>query len=353
MKDKVPYQSEKSGRPPGSLIYIGEKRTQDVSINSFLYSESFLKEEADLNLPLLDGENNLKTWIDVDGIHNHEIIENLGRRYNIHSLTLEDIMNSEHRPKIEYHDDYIFIILKMLTYDDEKEEIDGEQVSLIFGKDYLISFQEKTGDVFGHVRKSLREKKNIRIKKANSDYLAYSLLDSIIDNYYNILEKTGEKIELLEEELLEGDDRDIMNEVHDLKKNMTYFRKSIWPLREVISNLLKNESSIISEQTVPFFRDLYDHIIQIIETIEISKDNLSSLVDLYLSNSSAKMNETMRVLTIIATIFIPLTFIAGVYGMNFEYMPELKWRLGYPLSIGIMFILGLLMLYYFKKKKWL
>lgn len=355
MKDKITPKSDKTGAPPGSLIYIGEARSQKVTVNRFLYSEGFLKEELNLDPKSILQENleGVKSWIDVDGIHNHEIIQEVGKNFKIHPLTQEDILNSEHRPKIEYHEQYIFIILKMLTYDEGDDEIDGEQVSLIFGKNHLISFQEKTGDVFGYVRRSLREKEASRLRKENPDYLAYMLLDSIIDNYYNILEKTGEKLEFLEEELLLGNDYEIMNKIHNLKKKMTYLRKSIWPLREIMSGILKNESSVIREQNLPFFRDLYDHVVQIIETIEISKDNLSNLIDLYLSNSSAKMNETMKVLTIIATIFIPLTFIAGVYGMNFVYMPELEWRIGYPLVMGSMFIIGILMFFYFKKKKWL
>ena len=355
MREKIVYKSEKTGTPPGTLVYIGEERKEEVSISKFLYSDKFVEEEV-----ILDPENitvprseNIKYWVDVDGIHNKEVIEKVGKIFDIHPLTLEDIMNSEHRPKLEYHEDYIFIILKMLTYNEEKEEIESEQVSMVFGDDFLVSFQEKTGDVFGPVRKLIREKNSNRIKKEGSDYLAYALLDSIIDNYYYILEKTGERIEILEDELISGYDSDIMNKIHELKKTMTIFRRSAWPLREIMSGFLKNESSIIREQTIPFIRDLYDHVVQIIETIEISRDNLSNLIDLYLSNSSAKMNETMKVLTIIATIFIPLTFIVGVYGMNFEYMPELTWRAGYPLIMGIMLILSLLMLYYFKKKKWL
>lgn len=355
MKKKKVSKCEKTGTPPGTLTYVGEERTQEVLVNRFLYSDIFLKEEEGLDLEnlKLKNEDNLKTWIDVDGIHNHKIIDTVGKNFNIHPLTLEDIMNSDHRPKIEYHEDYIFILLKMLTYNEETDEIEKEQVSLVFGEDYLISFQEKTGDVFGLVRKNLRENNPSRLKKENSDYLAYSLLDSIIDNYYFILENTGERIDLLEEELLAGDDSEIMNKIHDLKKTMGYFRKVVWPLREIMSSLLKNESSITREKTIPFFRDLYDHIVQIIESIEISKDNLSSLIDLHISNNNARMNETMKILTVVATIFIPLTFIVGVYGMNFAYMPELKWRIGYPLIMGFMLVASILMLYYFKKKKWL
>ena len=355
MRETMVYKSEKSGTPPGSLIYIGEKRTEDVSISRFLYSDSFFKEEINLQIEdlIIPETGKLKTWTDVDGIHDKDVIEKAGRIYNIHPLTLEDIMNSEHRPKIEYHEDYIFVILKMLTYNEEEEKIEKEQVSLVFGEDFLVSFQEKTGDVFGPVRKLLREKNYNRIKKENTDYLAYALLDSIVDNYYYILEKTGEKIEYLEDEIFEGDSRDIMNEIHELKKMMLVFRKSVWPLRELMSSFLKNESPVIREQTIPFLRDLYDHVVQIIETVEISRDNLSNLIELNISRNSIKMNETMKVLTIIATIFIPLTFIAGVYGMNFVYMPELEWKAGYPLVMGIMLVLALFMIYYFKKKKWI
>ncbi len=292
------------------------------------------------------------TWVNIDGIHNSEIIGKIGAHFNLHSLVLEDIVNIGQRPKMEDFEGYIFIVSKMLCYDEEVRETKIEQVSLILGSNVVISFQEKEGDVFNPVRERIRNAKG-RIRKMGADYLIYALIDAIVDNYFLILEKIGESVEFAEEELINNPSPQTLQTIHNLKREAIFLRKSVWPLREVISGLQRTESPLIHKSTGVFLRDVYDHTIQVIDTVETLRDMVSGMLDIYLSSISNKMNEIMKVLTIIATIFIPLTFIVGVYGMNFKYMPELGWRFGYVLIWGIIAAIGILMVLYFKRKKWL
>jgi magnesium transporter len=288
----------------------------------------------------------------VDGIHEVEIIEKIGKNYGIHPLLLEDILNTEQRPKLDDFDDYMFLVLKMLSFDEERGEITTEQVSLILGQNYVISFQEREGDVFNPVRDRIRNAKG-RIRRMGADYLAYALLDSIVDSYFLILERIGDRIEGLEEDLISNPDEKTLQTIHHLKREMIFLRRSIWPLREVISGISRKESNLIKESTEIFLRDVYDHTIQVIDTIESFRDTVSGMLDIYLSSLSNRMNEVMKVLTIFASIFIPLTFVAGIYGMNFSNMPELGWKWGYFCALAIMAGIGISMLFYFKRKHWL
>ena len=352
--------SKSASLSPGTLIHIGEERTEKVKISIIDYSEDSFKERQGVKVeecfPFKDTPT--VTWINVDGIHQVNIIEKLGKQFDIHPLVLEDIVNTSQRPKMEDFEKYIFIALKMLYYDERDNEIKSEQVSLILGPNFVISFQEREGDVFDSIRERIRNAKG-RIRKMASDYLAYSLMDAIVDNYFVILERIGEKIEGMEEELVGNPTPRTLQAIHKLKGDTIFLRKSVWPLREVISGLERNESLLIKNTTDIFLRDLYDHTIQVIDSIESSRDMVSSMVDIYLSSISNKMNEVMKVLTIIATIFIPITFVAGIYGMNFNpeisrwNMPELNWRFGYLFACGVMFLIALTMLLYFRRKKWL
>jgi magnesium transporter len=292
------------------------------------------------------------TWINIDGVHDVEVIEKIGRHFDIHPLVLEDILHTGQRPKMENFESYLFIVIRMLYYDDEKHETTSEQVSLLVGKNFVISFQEMVGDVFDNVRDRIRGGK-ARIVKEGADYLAYSLLDTIVDSYFSILEKTGDRIEILEEKLISDPSPETLSIIQKIKREMIFLRRSVWPLREVISSLERDESEIIHESTHVYLRDVYDHTIQVIDTVEALRDMIAGMLDIYLSSVSNRMNEVMKVLTIIATIFIPLTFIAGVYGMNFEFMPELKMRWSYPVVWMVMGVVGILMLGYFKRKRWL
>ena len=280
-----------------------------------------------------------------------DIIEKLGKCYNLHPLLQEDILNTEQRPKMEDFGDYLFLALKMLNYD-ENGVIEAEQVSLVLGSKYVISFQEHEGDVFNSIRERIRKKKG-RIRKSGADYLAYALLDAIVDNYFIILENIEERIEATEKLLTANPATETLQSIRELKKDAIFLRKSIWPLREVISNLEESESPLIHESLGAYLRHVYDHTIQIIDTVESLRDTISGLLDVYLSTLSNRMNEVMKVLTIFASIFIPLTFIAGIYGMNFTFMPELDWQWGYFAALCIMALAAGAMLVYFKRKKWL
>ena len=354
MKRFIKRLSKKAGLPPGTLVHIGEKKVEKAKITIIDYEEAqFQKKLPDTVeecFPFKDKPN--VTWINIDGIHEVEIVEKLGKCYGIHPLALEDIVNTEHRPKMEDFGEYVFVIVKMLYYDEKESEIKAEQVSFVLGSNFVISFQEMEGDVFNTIRKRI-EDKNRRIRKWGADYLLYALLDVIVDNYFIILEKLGEQMECLEEELLTNPTNETLHVIHNLKREMAFLRKSVWPLREVISSLERSESSLIHKSTSLYLRDVYDHTIQVIDTIEAYKDILSGMLDIYLSSISNSMNAVMKVLTIIATIFIPLTFIAGIYGMNFKYMPELEWHWGYFTVWFIMVCIGALMIIYFKRRMWL
>jgi magnesium transporter len=346
--------SKKPGLSPGTLVHIGEKKTEEVNISVIDYDESQIQEKdaATFGECLPFKEKPTVTWINVIGIHDITVIEEFGKAFNIHPLLLEDIVHSDQRPKLEDYDDYLFLVLRMLRYDEPKEELRSEQVSMILGPNFVVSFQEHEGDVFDPVRARIRNGKG-KVRKMGCDYLAYALIDSIVDNYFLVLEKYGEKIEILQEEVLSHPTPDTLQVIHGTKRDMIFLRKSVWPLREAINALQRGESSLITDAVSVYLRDVYDHTIQVIDTIETFRDMISGTLDVYLSSVSNKMNEVMKVLTIIATIFIPLTFIAGIYGMNFKYMPELEWHWAYAFVWIIFVVLGILMLIGFRRKRWL
>jgi magnesium transporter len=347
--------SKKTGLPPGTLVHIGEKKSEKVRITIFEYSEELFQqreiEYIDEYLPPQDAA--VTTWVNIDGLHRLDIIEKTGKLFNLHPLTLEDIVNTGQFPKIEDYEDYLFIVLKMLYFNETSNEIEVEQVSMCVGSNFVVSFQEEIKrDVFDSVRARIKNGKG-RMRKMGADYLTYILIDAVIDSYFLILEKLGEKIEDLEEKVVNEPKEQVLHEIHRFKREMIFLRKSVWPLREVVSSLERGGSKLIHESMHIYLRDVYDHTIRIIETIETFRDILSGLLDIYLSSISNRINAVMKVLTIIATIFMPLTFMAGVYGMNFKYMPELEWRLGYPLIMLVMAFIGISMLLYFRRKKWL
>jgi len=347
-------RSKKAGLPPGTLIHIGERKTEEAKITIIDYDEGHYQEKEARTVeecfPFRDKPT--VTWINIDGIHQTEILEKLGDRYGFHHLVLEDILNTDHRPKMEDYGDYIYVVLKMLYFDEASHQIGADQISLILGSNFVASFQEREGRVFDPIRGRLRNGKG-RIRKMGADYLAYSLLDAIVDQYFIILEKLGGQIEFLEEQLISSPTPGTLQTIHNLKREMLLLRKSVWPLREAISGLERSESPLIKEGTAIYLRDVYDHTIQVIDTIETFRDMLSGMLDIYLSSISNKMNEVIKVLTIIATLFMPLTFLAGIYGMNFKYMPELERQWGYPAVLLLMVAIAIFMLVYFKRKKWL
>ena len=347
--------SKKTGLSPGALVHVGKKKIEKARIRIIDYDESQLQEKEAKTIEecFPFKEMPTVTWINIDGLHEVDIIEKIGKHFDVHPLVLEDIVNTGQRPKMEDFDNYLFLVLKMLYWDEDKSEVIAEQLSLILGSNFVISFQERVGDVFEPVRERIRGAKG-RIRKMGADYLAYALVDAVVDRYFIILEKLGEKIEAMEEELVAHPSPETLQTIHTLKRELIFLRKSVWPLRELISGLERGESDLIQKSTHIFLRDVYDHTIQVIDTIETFRDMVSGMLDIYLSSVSNKMNEVMKVLTIIATIFIPLTFVAGIYGMNFEFMPELKWHWFYPevFWAAIAVIAGV-MVFYFKRKRWL
>ena len=324
-----------------------------VRIRFLDYDQNELVEQqvdsVDGCLPLRDTPT--VSWINIDGLHDTDLIKQVGNHFGLHPLVLEDIVNTHQRPKFEDHDDYYYLVIRMLFLDSETHTITSEQMSFILGPNYVLSFQERYGDVFEPVRQRIR-KGNGRIRLSGPDYLVYALMDAIVDNYFGVLEKLGEKIETLEEELTDNATTEHLNTIHGLKREMIFLRKTIWPLRECVGALSRADSSLVAESTAPFFRDLYDHTIQVIDSVESFRDMLSSLQDLYLSSVSNRMNEVMKVLTIFASIFVPLTFVAGIYGMNFEHMPELAWKWSYPIFWGVIVALVGGMIVFFKKNRW-
>ena len=351
----VSKRSEKAGLAPGSLVHVGKPRAEKPRLTAMVYDASQLLEEELETIgdvfPLCEAPS--VTWINVDGIHQVKMVEELGERLGLHPLVLEDILNPEQRPKMEDLGDYLYVVLRMLDWDDARGEMTTEQMSVLVGANYVVSLQEHPGgDVLDPIRVRIRGGKG-RMREEGPDYLAYTILDGVVDRYFGVLESLGEKVEDLEGELVTNPGRDALQKLHHLKREMIYMRKAVWPLREVVAGLERSESPLIRKSTHPYLRDVYDHAIQVMDAVETLRDMLSGMLDIYLSSLSNRMNEVMKVLTIFASIFAPLTFIAGVYGMNFRYLPELTWRWAYPALWLVMLTIGLVMLWFFRRKRWL
>jgi magnesium transporter len=347
-------RSRKKGLSPGSLIHVGERKVDQPRITLIDYDGDHFLEKvvASVEECFPFNETSTVTWINIDGVHDAGVIEKLGRAFGLHPLIQEDIMTTSQRPKLDDLETSIYVVSRMVELSGDGKEIVTEQLSLIFGRNFVLSFQERPGDMFDPVRERIRHGKG-RIRKLGPDYLAYALLDAVVDHYFVVLETVGERIETLEDELVADPRQETLHTIHILKREMLFFRKSVWPLREVVAALERTESSLIQPSTNIFLRDVYDHVIQAIDNVETFRDMLSGMLETYLSSVSNRMNQVMKILTIISTIFIPLTFLVGVYGMNFEHMPELKWRFGYFLVWGIMIAVGGGLIYFFKRKKWL
>ncbi|MBF0217144.1 MAG: magnesium/cobalt transporter CorA [Candidatus Omnitrophica bacterium] len=341
------------------MVYVGDKKPEKPRITIIDYSQDTFTEKIVENIEDCFGykDTGTVTWINVDGLHDLKLIEKLGRKFDVHQLILEDIVDTGQRPKIEDAETYLFIILRMIYFDDDENEIKSEQISLILNGTCVISFQETVGDIFDIIRDRIRTGAG-KVRKMGADYLAYSLVDAIVDNYFSIIEKTGEKIEDMEEGLLNNPTFENLKTIHELKRGIIQLRRSIWPLREVVNSLEKGESPLIQKTTRVYLRDVYDHTIQVMDTVESFRDTVSGLLDVYLSSMSNRMNEVMKVLTVISTIFMPLTFITGLYGMNFNTeasplnMPELNWKYGYVFMWSVTLIITVSMVAYFKRKKW-
>lgn len=343
----------KSGMAPGTPVFIGERKRDLSRIDIIDFNDLQVAEYADTSLDKCSelARAPTVTWINIAGVHDMTVIEALGRHFNLHPLTLEDIVNTTQRPKVEESPNYTFVVLKMLVWNDQLARVAEEHVSLILGENYVISLLEDAGDVFDNVRERIRQNKG-RIRRMRADFLAYSLMDAVVDHYFLVVETLGERVEEIDERILAAPQLDDIHAIHRLKRDVLKLRKAVWPLREEIGALEKTDSSLVRPETRMFLRDLYDHTIQVIDMVETNRDILAGMHDTWLSSNSNRMNEIMKVLTIIATIFIPLTFIVGVYGMNFDYMPELRWHWGYHAVWAVMLAVGGGMLLWFRRKGW-
>ena len=344
----------KANLPPGTPVFMGESHEAATKIDVIDYDLGHVERVEVTSIeacrPYKDSPT--VTWFNVSGLENVELINRIGQALGLHPLVIEDVVSTRQRPKAEIYDEVVYVVVKMLTWDVEAGEINNEQVSLILGKGFVISFQERPGDVFEPLRGRIDTSKG-RVRQMGADYLFYALIDSIVDGYFTILEKAGDAIDALEEKLTTGEDEDALKEIRDTRRDMIFLRKSVWPLREAVATLYRGESDLIGTDVQPYLRDVYDHTFQVMDTVESFRDVVAGMQDTYLSNVSNRMNEVMKTLTIIATIFIPLTFIAGIYGMNFEVMPELKWPFGYLMVWIVMVGVALGLLVYFRRKKWL
>ncbi len=347
-------RTRKAGLAPGTLMQVGEQKEERVYVTRFDYGPEFFAESTPPTIDecLEQAEDAAVTWINIDGLHDISVIEKLGARFGLDPLSQEDILTPAQRPKLEDYGNYLLVIARMLTFDEESGRIRAEQVSIVLGERFVLSIQESRGDVFGPLRDRLRSGRG-RIRKMGADYLAYVLLDCIVDNYFVLLERLGERIQELDEELSLDPRRETLQSVHELRREIIFLRKSTWPLREVANGFERSESTLVSEALSPYLRDLYDHTIQIIDIVETYQDLLQGMLDLYLSSVSNRMNEVMKVLTVFASIFIPLTFIVGIYGMNFEHMPELAWSWAYPGLLVLMFGGAVGMFLFFRHKGWM
>ncbi len=350
----VSRQQKPPGTGPGTLVHTGDRKAESVLIRLIEYGPDFIDEGQfeDIKACLDIARARTMSWVNVDGLHEVGVVEAVGEYFGVHRLVLEDILSTSQRSKAEDYGDHLFVIVKMLSFDLATDSILSEQVSLVVGESFVFSFQERRGDVFEPVRERLRQGKG-RIRSRGSDYLAYALIDTVVDSYFHILEVVGDRIEELEEQVLETPTLELLERIHHLRREMLILRRAVWPLRETLGQLYREEMPLITTETGIFLRDVHDHAVQVIETVESLREVISGAMDLYMSGVSNRMNEVMRVLTIIATIFIPLSFFAGVYGMNFQYMPELSVRWAYPALLVFMGVTAGGMLWAFRRKRWL
>jgi magnesium transporter len=347
--------SRKIGLSPGTLVHLGRRLADDVRIE-LLHCEGNdelthrVIENIDELAPYPQGDG--LTWVDVNGIHDVKLIGRIGEMFGLHPLLLEDVVSTHQRPKFETHGEHLFLVLKMILHDEETDRLEMEQVSLVIGQGVVLTFQERERDTFDPVRRRLADP-TTRVRHHGADFLAYALVDSIVDNYFAVLEWLGDRIEDIEDRLIENPHPETLREVYDLKRTLVELRRVVWPLRDALSAMGRGDTPLIKRPTLPYIRDVQDHTLRVIDTIETFRDMATTLVEMYMSGASHRLNEVMRILTVIATIFIPLTFIVGIYGMNFDHMPELHWWWAYPVLWIVMLVIGGGMVAFFRRRGWL
>ncbi|MES2517863.1 MAG: magnesium/cobalt transporter CorA [Bacteroidota bacterium] len=356
MSKRYKIQNTNLGTSPGTLTYVGEEVDFETKVYWTEYNAEFYKtynfpKLSDFNLELASDRT---YWLNIDGIHEAKVIETVGKIFDLHPLVMEDILNTQQKPKFEYYDDeQLFVTFKMIEFNPYTREIEVEHLSFILGEGFVISFQEeRTRDIFDPIIQRLKTSAG-KTRKNGADYLLYALIDLVVDNYFVVLEKVAENMELLEEDVMKSAKQKSLTELYGIKRELTLMRKVVFPLREMLFNLIREEAPLITPNTALYLRDVHDHVTQVLETVDSYRELVASLMDLYLSQASNRMNNVMKVLTVISVIFMPLTFVAGIYGMNFDNMPELHWRYGYYSVWGFMIILVVTMLIYFRKKDWL
>lgn len=354
MFSDVHNRAKKAGQPPGTPVYMGEESNQPprVTITTFTATDFKTTVSDKLDITLLPADKSTFSWVNIENLQDVSLIEQLAGFYQLHPLTVEDILNVQQRPKVEEFENYIYIAAKMLLWHEKAKTFSIKQVNFVLGKNFILSLQECETELFSSIYKKLCSTANPSLRKQGADYLTYRLIDTVIDQYFVVLEVLGNQIEDIEERITTDPTPQNSRIMYQLKRKMLQLRKVIWPMREAMSHLLQINNPIITSHTHIYLRDVYDHTVQAIDTIESFRDMLASMLDVYLSSLTNRMNEIMKVLTIISTLFIPMTFIASIYGMNFEFMPELHWRYGYPVTLCIMLVIAVLMLSYFKRKKW-
>jgi magnesium transporter len=354
MSESLSYSSEKSGLPSGSLVHVGEVHEIENRITVVDYNKSALEKRVVKSIDdiLLYKHTHTVTWVNIEGLTDVSVIEAIGKHFGIHALVLEDILNTHQRPKFEDYEDYLYIVLKALSLSDDIFDVSYEQISLLILDKFVFSFKEKPDDIFDPILAQLNNEKG-RLRNFGTDYLAYVIMDTVVDEYFTLQDTLDELIEAVEDELLSSPSSKTLMTIQTIKRELIFLRRSVSPLRELLAGIQRSESDLLHERTKRYFGDVYDHAVRVIEAMESCRDLIAGMMDIYLSSVSNKMNETMKVLTVFATIFIPLTFIAGVYGMNFEYMPELKWKWAYPALWGVFIAISVFLLGYFKKKDWL
>lgn len=349
----VRKRGKKVGAPPGTLVHVGDVHSESTTLKLVIYDKDHYEEKKLQHISELQRKDYQEQiiWLNVEGVHDPAVVQAVGDLFQLHPLVLEDILNTDQRPKLEDHDAYLYIVIKSLSFDEAASQAKVEQISLIIGENFVLSFQEGKEDIFHGVRNRLNAGR--RVRSLRPDYLAYTLIDTVVDNYFTLLEKIGDQVELLEEVLLTKPTEETQAQIHHYKREMLLLRKAVWPLREVLTGMSRDEGTLIQHETRLYLRDVYDHTVHIMDTVDTLRDLLGGMLELYISSVSNRMNEIMKVLTIFATIFMPLTFIAGVYGMNFHNMPELSMPWGYPITMAVMFSIGLSLVAYFRWKKWL
>ena len=345
-------RKKEAGLPPGTLVYTGNE-TAPVTVRLHVFDEDTLEDIAGCNLEIIRKQRaEGRVWVDVEGVHDLDLLRDLGTEFGLHPLTLEDIARPGQRPKVESYEEYAYIVVRMLRWHEEDQRADEEQVSIVIGKDFVLSFGERPGDVFDPVRNRLMNPQS-GMRVASIDYLVYRIIDVIVDNYFIVMEKLGERVEALDALIMSGSGNTALSLIYGLKQEGLLLRRSVWPLREVLAQLQRGDVPHVTDATRIYFRDVYDHTIEVMDTIESVRDLISGMLDVHLSISNNRMSEVMKVLTIITTLFVPLTFIVGVYGMNFDWMPELRVWWAYPTLWAIMAGITVVQLFFFRRKGWI